>query len=70
MESFAKLKTDAHLEDGTTILTLFNGTPKSAPVGMTAWDQTFLKALYATEQKSDLQRSQITHQMMRDIAPP
>jgi hypothetical protein len=67
MSSFAKLKADAHLEDGTTILTLFNGTPKAAPTGMTAWDQTFLKSLYATEQKSMLQRSQIAHQMVHEI---
>ena len=70
MASFAKLNADARLEDGTTILTLFNGAPTAAPTGMTAWDQAFLKSLYATEQKSELQRSQITHQMMRDIAPP
>ncbi len=69
MSSFAKLKADAHLEAGTTILTLFNGAPEAAPVGMTAWDQTFLKSLYATEQKSKLQRSQIARQMVREIAP-
>jgi hypothetical protein len=69
MSSFAKLKADARLEDGTTILTLFNGAPEAAPVGMTAWDQTFLKSLYATDQKSKLQRSQISRQMVREIAP-
>jgi hypothetical protein len=69
MSSFAKLKSGAHLEDGTTILTLFNGAPKAAPAGMTTWDQTFLKSLYATEQKSMLQRSQIAHQMVHEISP-
>jgi hypothetical protein len=68
MSSFAKLKPGAHLEDGTTILTLFNGAPETAPRGMTDWDQTFLKSLYATEQKSRLQRSQITHQMVQEIS--
>ena len=69
MSSFAKLKADARLEDGTTILTHFNGTPTAAPPGMTAWDQTFLKSLYGTEQKSMLQRSEIAHQMVHEIAP-
>jgi hypothetical protein len=69
MSSFAKLKADAHLEDGTTILTLFNGAPEAAPVGMTVWDQTFLNSLYATERKSKLQRSQIARQMVRAISP-
>jgi hypothetical protein len=69
MSSFAKLKPDARLGDAPTILTLFNGTPAAAPLGMTEWDQTFLKSLYATEQKSKLQRSQIARQMVREIAP-
>jgi hypothetical protein len=69
MSSFAKLKADARLEDGTTILTLFNGTPDAAPTGMTDWDQTFLKSLYATEQKSKLQRSQIARQMVSELKP-
>jgi hypothetical protein len=69
ISSFAKLKSDAHLEDGTTILTLFSGTPAAAPAGMTDWDQTFLKSLYATEQKSKLQRSQIAHRMVSELKP-
>ena len=69
MAGFAKLKTDAHLGDAPTILTLFNAAPQGAPIGMTDWDQTFLKSLYATVQKSKLQRSQIARQMVRDIAP-
>ena len=41
----------------------------AAPTGMTDWDQTFLKSLYATEQKSKLQRSQIAHRMVSDLKP-
>ena len=69
MSGFAKLKSDAHLDDAPTILTLFNGTPKNAPTGMTDWDQTFLKSLYATEQTSKQQRSQIAREMVREITP-
>jgi hypothetical protein len=63
MSGFAKLKPDARLGNAPTILTLFNDPPQAAPAGMTDWDQIFLQSLYATEQKSKLQRSQIAHQM-------
>jgi hypothetical protein len=69
MSGFAKIKPDARLGDAPTILMLFNGAPEAAPTGMTDWDQTFLKSLYATEQKSKLQRSQIARSMVREIAP-
>jgi hypothetical protein len=69
VSGFAKLKPDARLGDAPTILTLFNGEPKAAPAGMTDWDQTFLKSLYATEPRSKLQRSQIAHEMVREMAP-
>ena len=69
MSGFAKLKSDAHLADGTTILTLFNETSAAAPTALTDWDQTFLKSLYSTEPRSKLQRNEITHQMVHDMAP-
>jgi hypothetical protein len=68
MSGFAKLKPDAHPGDAPTILTLFNAAHEAAPSGLTAWDKAFLTALYATEQKSKLQRSQIARSMLREIA--
>lgn len=69
MAGLAKLKPDARLGDAPTILTLFNAEPEAVPAGLTDWDRAFLRSLYATEQKSKLQRSQIARQMVRDIAP-
>ena len=69
MSGFAKLKPNARLGDAPTILTLFNGASEAAPTGLTNWDQAFLRSLYATEQKSKLQRSQIARQMAREMAP-
>ena len=69
MVGFADLKPDAKLADAPTILNLFDGTPEQAAAGMSEWDQAFLKSLYATEQKSKLQRSQMTRQIVREIAP-
>jgi hypothetical protein len=68
MVGFAKLKPDARLGDAPTILKLFEGAPQAAPPGMTDWDQSFLKSLYATEQKSKLQRGEIARAMVREIA--
>ncbi len=67
MSGLAKLKPGARLGDAPTILTLFDGASTAAPSGMTDWDRTFLKSLYASDQKSRLQRSQIAHQMVREI---
>jgi hypothetical protein len=69
MVAFADLKPGARLANTPTILKLFDGAPQAAPAGMTDWDQASLKSLYATEQASRLQRSQIAHQIEREIAP-
>jgi hypothetical protein len=69
MSGFAKLKPGARLGDTPTILTLFNAAPEGAPTGMTDWDQTFLKSLYATDQISKQQRSQIARAMVHTLAP-
>jgi hypothetical protein len=67
MVGFAKLKPNARLGDAPTILRLFDGAPQPAPAGMTAWDQAFLKSLYATEHESKLQRGEIARAMVREI---
>jgi hypothetical protein len=69
LSAFAKLKANARLGEAPTILTLFSRPPGTAPPGMSDWDRNFLKSLYDTEQKSRLQRSQIAHQMVREILP-
>jgi hypothetical protein len=67
MVGLAKLRPDARVGDAPTILKLFDGAPQTAPAAMTDWDQTFLKALYATEQSSRLQRGEIARAMVREI---
>lgn len=67
MVSFADLKPGAHLGDAPTILKLFDGAPAAAPAGLSVWDQAFLKSLYTTEQKSRLQRNQMTHEIVREV---
>jgi hypothetical protein len=68
MVALAQLKAGASLGDAPTILKLFEGAPEAAPAGISDWDQAFLQALYSTEQRSHLQRSQIKRAMLREIA--
>jgi len=67
LAGLAQLKPGARLGDASTILKLFDGAPQDAPAGMTDWDKDFLKSLYATDQKSTLQRTQIAHQMVHEM---
>ncbi len=69
MVGLAQLNADLQLGDAPTILTLFSGTPQAASAGMTDWDQAFLKALYDTDQRIKKQRSQISRDMVRVLAP-
>jgi hypothetical protein len=69
MVGLAQLKADLQLGDTPTILTLFSGTPQAASAGMTDWDQAFLKSLYDTDQRIKKQRSQISRNMVRVLAP-
>jgi hypothetical protein len=63
----AQIKPGAHLDDAQTILKLFDGTPQVAPLGLSEWDQAFLKSLYATEQISKAQRSHIANSIVREV---
>jgi hypothetical protein len=42
---------------------------EAKPTALSAWDTAFLKALYHTSQKTNVQRSAITQSMVHDIAP-
>jgi hypothetical protein len=69
MAGLAQVKADANLSGAPSILTLFDRTPQAAPPGITDWDRAFLKSVYATEQRSILQRSAIAGRMVQTIAP-
>ena len=69
MASLAQIKLNTHVADDPTILALFDQSPKAASDGLTDWDRAFLKSVYSTEQKSTLQRSQITHDMISQFTP-
>ena len=68
MVGLAKIKPTAHLGDAPTILKLFGESSQAAPPGMTDWDQAFLKALYATEQRLKQPRRQVANAMVQQLA--
>jgi len=67
MVALANIKPTAQLEDAPTILQLFADASDVAPAGLSAWDRAFLRSLYATEQRSQLQRGEIARAMVREI---
>ena len=69
MVGLSQIKPGARLGDAPTILTLFSEGLQTARPGMSNWDREFLKSLYATDQKTVMQRSHIALQMVRAIAP-
>jgi hypothetical protein len=69
MLALAQIKADGPAGDSATILSLFDAAPQAAPAGMSDWDQAYLKALYTTEQKSNLQRTLIVREMVREVSP-
>lgn len=50
-----------------TVLRLFNNSADAAAQRMSAWDRSFLKALYYTPQESRSQRSEIAKSIVRDF---
>jgi hypothetical protein len=66
--SLAKLRPDASLGDAASVLKLSDGGSQYASSGFTEWDQAFLTSVYATDQRSRLQRHQIARRMVRELA--
>lgn len=67
MVGLAEIKPAPRLGDANSILRLFAGGATGAPAGLSEWDQSFLKALYATEPKAKEQRRLIAASMVHDI---
>jgi hypothetical protein len=62
------MRPQANVGDAPSILSLFAGAAKAAP-GLTAWDESFLKAVYATRITDRGQIAEIKTAMVRDVAP-
>lgn len=63
----AELRLDAEVGEAPTLLRLFSAPGKAPLPGLSSWDQSFLKALYHTEQTDTMQLSEIKIAIVRDI---
>jgi hypothetical protein len=65
----AELRPDANVGEAPTILRLFSASPKPPLPGLSPWDESFLKALYHTEQTDKMQLSEIKIAIVKDVLP-
>jgi hypothetical protein len=68
MVGLAQIRPQANVTEAPTILNLFSGSAK-APPGLTAWDESFLKAVYQTRITDKAQMAEIKTAMVQDVAP-
>jgi hypothetical protein len=67
MVGLAQVDLDGDWGDVPTILRLFSNSADVAAQRMSAWDRSFLRALYSTPQQSRFQRSEMARSMVRDF---
>jgi hypothetical protein len=67
MVGLAQVDLDGNWGDAPTVLRLFSNSADAAVQRMSAWDRSFLKALYNTPQRSRFQRSEMARSMVRDF---
>jgi hypothetical protein len=68
MVGLTEIDPDADFGSTPTILRLFNSSPEAPPSALTNWDRAFLKALYNSDQSSQVQRSQIALRIATDVS--
>lgn len=68
MVGLARIRPSPELGEVPTILRLFAASGTDRPKGMTEWDQSFLKAVYATTDGSVTEVSQIRIRMSEELA--
>lgn len=68
MIGLVQLRPQANVTDMPTILNLF-ADPAKAPPALTAWDESFLKAVYQTRSTDKAQLAAIKSAMVEDVAP-
>jgi hypothetical protein len=68
MAGLVQMRPQANVGDAPSILSLFAGAAKAAP-GLTEWDESFLRAVYATRITDRAQIAEIKTAMVHDVAP-
>jgi hypothetical protein len=68
MAGLTKVDLDVSYGQMPTILRLFSADEKDRPVALSSWDRSFLKAVYATDQFSRMQRVAVVDHMLADLS--
>ena len=68
MVGLTKIRPNPDLGEAPTILGIFARSADSRPKGLTAWDQSFLRAIYETTDGSVTELAQIKLRMSEDLA--
>jgi hypothetical protein len=68
MVGLAKIRPSPDLGEVPTILGIFAQSSANRPKGLTAWDKSFLRAIYATTDGSVTELAQIKLRMSEDLA--
>ena len=68
MAGLTKVNLDATYAQTPTILRLFSAAESDRPGGLTGWDRSFIKAAYATDQFSRMQRVAVVRHMLADLS--
>jgi hypothetical protein len=60
---------DADYGPAPTILRLFSNSQTDRPDALSDWDQALLRALYTTNQQSQMQLSEMRTSVMKTLSP-
>jgi hypothetical protein len=69
MDGLAEIRVHAKVGDAPSILHLFSDPATAPPLGLSAWDAAYLKALYHTQQDDKTQLLAVKASMLEDVAP-
>ena len=69
MIGLAEIRAGADVTDAPTILHLFSRPENERPAGLSTWDESFLKALYHTDQTDKQQLAEIKTTMVEGLVP-
>jgi hypothetical protein len=69
MNGLAEIRPRARVGDAPSILHLFADSKSAPPLGLSAWDAAYLKAIYHTQQDDKTQLLVVKESMVNDVAP-
>ena len=69
MNGLAEIRPHARVGDAPSILQLFTDRTFAPPLGLSAWDAAYLKAMYHTQQNDKTQLAAVRESVVNDLAP-